>query len=195
MPVCILCRNIVTHIHKHQRAKHPLDYRPPLVKGDQFRCCGRWNAVNKWCHHYKIHHAGQLPPDGPPKHGDDNRRSAGEANESNWIEYCNLLRAKGYRETEISAVSTIDEDSIQHGSQSQPISQATSASTATTPSHSTTSLNTRKDAAADSLSVERALEKLQELKNEHNQELVERIAASQWSSINDFVRGDEAVVA
>jgi hypothetical protein len=47
-------------------------------------------------------------------------------------------------------------------------------------------LNTRKDAAADSLSVERALEKLQELKNEHNEELVDRIAASQWSSINNL---------
>jgi hypothetical protein len=103
MPVCTLCGNIVTHIHKHQRTQHPLGYRPPPVKGDQFRCCGRWNAYNKWRHHYNIRHTGQLPPDGPPKHGDGNRRSAVEANKSNRIEYCQLLRAKGYTETEILA--------------------------------------------------------------------------------------------
>lgn len=109
-------------------------------------CCGQWHRNDIWgldlkeklaarwqSNHYKVVHAGELPPNGHPKPGKDGRRSAIEADKRNRIEYAEQLRGKGYTEREIreaafnideesqdsSAVPSMNEDSIQHESQSQ----------------------------------------------------------------------------
>jgi hypothetical protein len=114
MGFCTLCEKRVRHLFRHQRTRHPLDYQPPLTMGDQFYCeeCKHWWAFNQWRRHYRSNHDNQMPSGGRPKPGDENYRSAVEANKSIQMEYDQQLRAKSNvaRQNQ-EVVLNIDEES------------------------------------------------------------------------------------